>query len=370
MSQTKALTFRAIPVVAGKPLPEWIHVLPLGTWRGKTSMKRTLRVDTTMCSQIADNFSRRGIDIVIDWEHRTEVATTTGGDAPAAGWIDQLELREDGLWGHVKEWTPRAAEQLRAKEYRYLSAVLYFEVPDPVTGAPSGTWMPSVALTNNPFFGGALRPVIARQEAPGTGEGRMLLAYVISLLGLPETTSEEDALAGLKDKIEGGGDVPPEMQAKADLGEALMASAGWTEIPSDAAEKIAARFDEAQFVPVAAHYEELTTLRASLTAEVDAAKNKAAPEVDALVARAIEAGKVTPASKARFTALAKADMAAAKAYVDTAPVIVMLGAPNRRGPGKSETDDLTPEELAMAHAFKLDPKQVAADKRRATQKEG
>lgn len=65
-------------------------------------------------------FAERGIDMVIDWEHATEVAAPKGEPAPAAAWIDQLELRSGALWGHVA-WTPRAGEQVVAREYRFVS---------------------------------------------------------------------------------------------------------------------------------------------------------------------------------------------------------------------------------------------------------
>ena len=43
-------------------------------------------------------------------------------DSIAAGWFKGLELRENGdeLWGEV-EWTPKAAEAIRNKEYRFVS---------------------------------------------------------------------------------------------------------------------------------------------------------------------------------------------------------------------------------------------------------
>lgn len=52
-----------------------------------------------------------------------------GAAAPAAGWIDQIEVRDDGIWGHV-QWTARAKEMLAAKEYSFISPTSIF---DPTT---------------------------------------------------------------------------------------------------------------------------------------------------------------------------------------------------------------------------------------------
>ncbi|MNN95005.1 Mu-like prophage I protein [compost metagenome] len=51
----------------------------------------------------------------MDWEHAIEILAPAGQPAPAAGWFDQLEIREGALWGRVA-WTPRAAAQVVSRE--------------------------------------------------------------------------------------------------------------------------------------------------------------------------------------------------------------------------------------------------------------
>lgn len=68
-----------------------------------------------------------------------------------------MELREDGLWTKVK-FTPRAADMVRAGEYRYTSPVWLLNKPDPVSGEKVPARFHSVALTNTPFQDG-LTPV-------------------------------------------------------------------------------------------------------------------------------------------------------------------------------------------------------------------
>lgn len=84
-------------------------------------------------------FQDRRRDLVIDFEHQT----LSGGEAPAAGWIDKLEKGTNGLTAHIKYWTDAAAEYLRKGEYRYFSPTLLFS--DHEVNA-----LHSVALTNHP----------------------------------------------------------------------------------------------------------------------------------------------------------------------------------------------------------------------------
>src|ERR1043166_3979127 len=73
-------------------------------------------------------------DMVIDYEHQT----VFGDQAPAAGWISNLfSIVRDGkkvLRATVREWTQTAVDYLKNKEYRYVSPVFAFDLPDKVTG--------------------------------------------------------------------------------------------------------------------------------------------------------------------------------------------------------------------------------------------
>ncbi len=107
---------------------------------------------------IMADFHDRGKDLVIDYDH----ASVSGGEAPASGWISTLEKGEDGLYA-VAEWTPRAAERLKGREYRYHSPVIFF---DEKTGHPKA--LHSVALTNHPAFHNY--PALAADDLDGKGD--------------------------------------------------------------------------------------------------------------------------------------------------------------------------------------------------------
>lgn len=139
-------------------VPREIHVVPMGEWKD-----RDFAIGEAECAEIVENFKRFGIRLVIDYEHQTLNTEQNGVPAPAAGWIGDLEVRENGVWGTQVEWTAEGQRRLEAKEYRYLSPVLVFDDHDPHTGEAIGVTLHSAALTNTPYFRSDLVPVAARR---------------------------------------------------------------------------------------------------------------------------------------------------------------------------------------------------------------
>lgn len=93
-------------------VPTEIKILPLG----KYIPKGDFNVDDESFELIRKQFKDRKLDLVIDYEHQT----LSDVQAPAGGWIKDLYKGEDAIIAKV-EWTPKAAEYLKNKEYRYLS---------------------------------------------------------------------------------------------------------------------------------------------------------------------------------------------------------------------------------------------------------
>jgi phage I-like protein len=138
-------------------VPEWICLLPLGE-AVLGDEREPLLVDPAALKAMVQNFRGRGLDLVIDYEHQT----LSGHKAPAAGWIKDLETREDGLWAQV-EWTEAARGHLEAKEYRYFSPVLRLDQESRRPLAPL-----HVALSNTPAIN-HLAPLVAKSRDQGSG---------------------------------------------------------------------------------------------------------------------------------------------------------------------------------------------------------
>ena len=139
-----------------RDIPNEFQLLPYG--RIDIEGEPPAYVDEESIASVIANFTRRGNDMVIDYEHQT----LKDVQAPAAGWIKRLVDRgKDGLWAIV-EWTERAREYLKNKEYRYFSPVFWITKEGRKVAR-----IENVALTNLPRIN-QLRPIVAklsREEA-------------------------------------------------------------------------------------------------------------------------------------------------------------------------------------------------------------
>lgn len=329
---------RTMELPAGPP--EWIHLVPYGQWGGHSV--GPFEVTPAVGAQILANFERGGIDLVIDYEHQTIATMENGQPAPAAGWVDQLQLRDDGVWGHVREWTPRATAHLHAREYRYLSPVIFFDATDRTTGVGVGARLSSAALTNIPFFAGDLVPVISRQ-----GASVNLLALLIPLLSLPADATEQqvvDAVKAMKAMDDAGATAAPAVAARTNLGDVAIKAMKWEAgIPEDAPAQLAATLTHKGLVPA----KDLVAVQA----ELERVKAKSAGH--GLVARALDAGKISPAMKDAFGKWADSDPDAARDWMDAAPVIVPLAARDPKDPKRPTVGTLTPTELTACKQLGL-----------------
>lgn len=126
-------------------VPEWVQLVPPG--------EQVIGVDgrewiNDKPEQILARFNNRafkGLKLVFDYEHATELKAPKGGEAPAAAWGVNMEIRGGGsIWVKL-EWTERGRNSVASKEYRYLSPVLIYENISNRIVAIS-----SVGLTNHP----------------------------------------------------------------------------------------------------------------------------------------------------------------------------------------------------------------------------
>ncbi len=106
----------------GNTPPEWVHILPAGTFRPDDGRGPWTNDDPRGVIARSLKADRR---MPIDYEHQMDHAPKNGKPAPAAGWIVGMKPAPDGIWAQV-EWTERAAAALAAKEYRYLSPVFTY----------------------------------------------------------------------------------------------------------------------------------------------------------------------------------------------------------------------------------------------------
>lgn len=131
-------------------------------------------------------------------------------DKVAAGWIESLELRTDGLWGGFK-WTARAQEMISADELRFLSPTFGTEATDRLTGGTQGPTLYGAALLNTPFLQDL--PRVAASAVPLSNPTQEkpveFMAKLRTALGLGEAATEDECLTALAGKLSAGAPPPP-----------------------------------------------------------------------------------------------------------------------------------------------------------------
>lgn len=293
--------------------PDWIELIPAGpTVSGLDG--RSWLFDELAQQLVQSSFTARSIDLPIDWEHATQHRAPKGDEAPAGGWIKQLDIRDGALWARV-DWTPRAAVQVANREYRYLSPVFDYE---PASGRIAR--LVSAGLTNKPNL-----LLTALNHETETAPVK-LSAALLALLGLPETATEDQAIAAAT-------------QLKA------TAQAKNSEQPS--LERFVPRGDYDAVTQRATNAEQ--QLAALKKAEHDKAVNG---EIDA----ALKAGKITPATADYHRAACQEEggLERFKAFVAAAPVVADTSGLGERQATTTVTA-LNTEQQAMCLQLGIDP---------------
>lgn len=146
-----------------------IQLFPAGVFRARDGRPTGItgwRMDAASARELIALSGQRQTPFVIDYEHQTLYAETSGNPAPAAGWFERLEWREgDGLYAVDVEWTARATAMIEGDEYRYLSPVFKYDKNGAVTE------LLMVAVTNNPAIDG-IADVAAARSAQCTSGAR------------------------------------------------------------------------------------------------------------------------------------------------------------------------------------------------------
>lgn len=161
--------------------PEWLHLLPAGEvhTQDKRGPYRVKDVQALMAASLP-----AGEKLVLDENHSTDLAAPKGGEAPARGWIVELQARADGIWGRV-EWTPAGREKVANREYRGISPVIA-HLKDKTIVA-----IRRASLVNQPNLEGL---VALHQEETGMDWKKML----VEALGLAEDADDEAIAAAMK----------------------------------------------------------------------------------------------------------------------------------------------------------------------------
>ncbi len=272
--------------------PEWVTLVPRGPkLRGFDSREWTLSDPQKLIAAFAARGQARPIDI----NHAEVLRAPKGEPSPAAGWIEELQVRDGEVVGRVA-WTDSGRAALNGREYRFLSPVFKHD------GAGNVIELLGAGLVNSPNL---KLPALNREEK--------MFKNLLKKLGLAETASENDAIQAV---------------------DALMTASN-------------ARVDLAAFVPRADY--ELALNRATAAEGALAARDKAArdAEIAALIEGAIKAGKIAPASKDFYiaTCASAEGFDLFKKHVEGLPTLFGRTALGTEGAGDGKSTALNAQEL-------------------------
>jgi len=353
----------------------WIKLIPAGTFSGRDGRGPYHAGDRASIEQIAamTRSYAGSTELVVDYEHQTLNIGENGKPAPAAGWIKEVEARDDGLYGRI-EWTASAQAAIEAKEYRYISPV-YFH-----TKAGKVLALQHVALTNTPNLN-ELAEVSAHSLFQKTSEDKM--DEVIAALGLSEGASEDDVLVAVNALLTGASAIAVAAGMKKDAKSEDVLTAVQSAFADRKAVATAVGQDEAatgdtlvgavrsamkagnpdptKFVPI----EQVSAMQADIKALKDEAGSSKAEEA---VADAIRAGKLAPALKEWGLSMHKADPAKFAEFIGKAPVLTSAQRATTTPPDKG-SPVLDDNQEAVIAAMGLDReaylKTLAADEKGA-----
>jgi phage I-like protein len=289
-------------------IPEVIQILPRGNVR---SRRGPFIVDEIAYKEITKMFKERALDIVIDYEHQT----LKDVEAPAAGWIKSLDLDSKGIIAKV-EWTEKAKEYLKNKEYRYLSPVILKRKDD-----SRAVMLHSAGLTNVPAIDG-MKPIInsLNNFNKGDDDEMEFLKELAKLLNLAEDATEDQIKAEVKKLLDNGND--DEVVANKEVLDLLELSKDAS--LEDVKGTIISLKNPAGYVSV----EDFKSLQKKIQKK----------ETDDLVSMALSQGKITPAQKEWAEAYALKDPSGFSNFVEKAPQVVPLDELEIAGDKKKETE--------------------------------
>lgn len=216
--------------------------------------------------------SRRDLErgMPVDMDHAMD--RHKEAEAPAAGWIEELAARDDGIWARIA-WTPTGKAKITGREYRFISPVVM------VTKAGEVMAVKRAGLTNAPAI--AMKVLCSVEGEPAQAD-----------------PSADDAAASVIAMLrEALGAAPLIRKARA-----IIAAADGTKTDNHAAKEMASSYMKL-----------LTELHDD--------------KVEAALERARDAGKLIPAMEGWAQELASSNLASFEAWEACARPAVNLGPP-------------------------------------------
>ena len=127
----------------------WVHGFPYKTYQHPEYGEVAFTPEDAQ--QMYSNWTANvlGRDVAWNFDHRGDAAKGN----KAAGWVKQVQVRDDGLWVGV-EPTGEAMSEIQDKQWKYSSIERKREWTNPSTGESFQNVLYGGAFTNYPFLHG------------------------------------------------------------------------------------------------------------------------------------------------------------------------------------------------------------------------
>lgn len=297
---------------AGKP-PSEVRLFAAGK---TATLKGPLVWNARSVAAVKTQWAKYARKFGFDFEHAATLQDGAPHNRIAAGW-GVLDPRPDGLWVTNIEWTPRAAAQIAAKEWRYLSPELRFD-----TKTNEIIEVYKASLTNDPATLAptplvlSARPSPAQQSNKGLNMKNIKDMYQAcsALLAACQAGAESEDPA-VKEMCSALSEVlaPAASKLQEMMGPDAEAPASLSMLNEvfEAAQQVTGQKDGL----VGA----LLGLSATAKLKVEGKKDAEKEEKAQLFGQILSARKAHPTDKDRFLKLSTADL---KSYLKIAPVLV------------------------------------------------
>ena len=208
-----------LPVIGKGENTTWVNVARVGEWKGHG--QGAFQLTKEVLHSFKKNFDEQANPMMVSWEH----GYVPGQPRDAAGWIRELAIRGNELWALV-DFTDKAADKVRAKEYLFCSIVFKMNDKHREKGEPIGPTMHELGLTNTPFIDG-LKPMelsrVALAVERKTMKDTEIIKAAIKDLGPDATTkqvmmwveAEKSKDAARSGEVEGDAPAEPEAETAA-----------------------------------------------------------------------------------------------------------------------------------------------------------
>ena len=136
----------------------WFHVAPMGTFDHPEGVKQV--IDSKACEAMVNNFRAQKAEpnfpgLLVDFDH---ASYDPQQPSTAAGWIEDLQNRDDGLWAKIK-LSDLGKEAIEGGRYRLVSPVWkHRDCEDLGDNRIRPNRLDGVGLTNSPNIKG-MRPL-------------------------------------------------------------------------------------------------------------------------------------------------------------------------------------------------------------------